>query len=127
MLLAPISTGKFKYEHLTDSPQNLEEIKSFTVTRETGRGLERYLKEIAEHDEYAHSNRTYLVRDKKTNEIAAYFSLRTGSFTLKRTTQDGEDESKYTVPSRGTFQLRGELRLSRAASRYKEARGTCIS
>ena len=99
MLLAPISNEKYKYEHLTASPHNLEEIKSFTVTRETGRGLERYLKEIAEHDEYVYSNRTYLVRDKDTGEIVAYFSLRTGSFTLKRTTQDGEDESKYTVPS----------------------------
>ena len=39
------------------------------------------------------------MRDKKTNEIAAYFSLRTGSFTPKKTTQDGEDESKNTVSS----------------------------
>ena len=99
MLLAPISNEKFKYEHLTASTHNLEEIKSFTVTRETGRGLERYLKEIAEQDEHARANRTYIVRDKKTNEIAVYFSLRTGSFTPKRTTQDGEDESKNTVPS----------------------------
>ena len=82
MLLAPISNEKFKYEHLSARPHNLEEIKSFTVTRHTGRGLERYLKKIAEQDEHAHSNRTYLVRDKDTDEIAAYFSLRTGSFTL---------------------------------------------
>ena len=99
MLLAPISNANFKYEHLFAHPHNLEEIKSFTVTRETGRGLERYLKEIAEHDEYANTNRTYLVRDKKTNEIAAYFSLRTGSFTLKEPEQSDEEGGKYTVPS----------------------------
>lgn len=99
MLLAPISNEKFKYEHLIANPQNLEEIKAFFVSKPTGKGLERYLKSMAELEEYSRSNRTYLVRDKETNEIAAYFSLRTGSFTLKEPEQSDDDASKYTVPS----------------------------
>ncbi len=99
MLLAPIENEKFKYEHLIATTQNLEEIKSFFVEKETGKGLERYLKLMAEPEEYNGGNRTYLVRDKGTNEIAAYFSLRTGSFTLKEQGTGDDDASKYTVPS----------------------------
>ncbi len=99
MLLATIIDKKFRYEHLLASPKSLEEIKSFTVAKPTGKGLEHYLKSMAELEEYNRSNRTYLVRDKETNEIAAYFSLRTGSFTLKEPEQNDEDECKYTVSS----------------------------
>ena len=99
MLLAPIVNEKFRYEHLVSNPKNLEDIKSFFVEKKTGKGLENYLKTLAEAEEYDRSNRTYLVRDKETNEIAAYFSLHTGSFTLKDTEQSDEDAEKYTVPS----------------------------
>ena len=99
MLLAKIDDELFQYEHLFASPNNLEEIKSFTVAQPTGKGLERYLKLMAEQEEYNGGNRTYLVRDKETNEIAAYFSLHTGSFTLKDPNQNDDDASKYTVPS----------------------------
>ena len=99
MLLAPIVNEKFRYEHLVSNPKNLEDIKSFFVEKKTGKGLENYLKTLAEAEEYDRSNRTYLVRDKETNEIAAYFSLHTGSFTLKDTEQSDEDAEKYSVPS----------------------------
>ena len=72
MLLAPIVNEKFRYEHLVSNPKNLEDIKSFFVAKKTGKGLENYLKTLAEAEEYDRSNRTYLVRDKETNEIAAY-------------------------------------------------------
>ncbi len=97
MLTAPIENENFKYEHLLSSLQNLEEIKSFSVAKETGKGLEFYLKERAEAEERTGGNRTYLVRDKETNEIAAYFSLHTGSFTIKSV--DNGDEIQYTIPS----------------------------
>ncbi len=99
MLLAPINDKKFKIEHLLSSTSNLEDIKSFFVAKKTGKGLENYLKNLAEAEEYDRSNRTYLVRDKETYEIAAYFSLHTGSFTLKTSEQTDEDAEKYTVPS----------------------------
>ncbi|MBO4508650.1 MAG: hypothetical protein J5747_08430 [Spirochaetaceae bacterium] len=99
MLLAPINDKKFKIEHLLSSTSNLEDIKSFFVAKKTGKGLENYLKTLAEAEEYDRSNRTYLVRDKETYEIAAYFSLHTGSFTLKTSEQTDDEAEKYTVPS----------------------------
>ena len=82
MLIAKIEDKKFRLEHLLSSPNSLNDIKSFYVEKQTGKGLERYIKDFAESEEYEGSNRTYLVRDKVTDEIAAYFSLHTGSFTL---------------------------------------------
>lgn len=99
MLLAPINNEKFRYEHLLSNPKNLDDLQSFVVEKKSGKGLERYIKMLAEPEEYERSNRTYLVRDKETNEIAAYFSLHTGSFTLREKGQTDEDASKYTVPS----------------------------
>ncbi len=99
MLLTPIEDKKFRHEHLLSSPSNLDDIQSFEVDKKSGKGLERYIKMLAEPEEYERSNRTYLVRDKVTNEIAAYYSLHTGSFTLKEKGQTDEDASKYTVPS----------------------------
>ena len=58
MLLAKIDDELFQYEHLFASPNNLEEIKSFTVVQPTGKGLERYLKLMAEQEEYNGGNRT---------------------------------------------------------------------
>lgn len=39
MLLAPVENEKFRYEHLISTPQNLEEIKTFTVAKQTGKGF----------------------------------------------------------------------------------------
>ena len=44
--------------------------------------MERYIKELAESDEKDGSARTYLVKDKFSHEIVAYFSLKTGLFTI---------------------------------------------
>ena len=99
MLIAQIEDKRFRLEHLLSSPNSLNDIKSFYVEKQSGKGLERYIKNYAESEEYEGSNRTYLVRDKITYEIAAYFSLHTGSFTLKDLGQSNEDASKYTVPS----------------------------
>ena len=99
MLLAPVNDKKFRHEHLFASPKVMENIESFYVAKSTGKGLEKYIKFHAEAEEINRSNRTYLVRDKETNEIAAYYSLHTGSFTLKEPGQKGDDSSKYTVPS----------------------------
>ena len=54
-----------------------------------GKGLERYLKYQAIVEEKANLSRTYLVLDKESNEIAAYFTLRTGLITLKAGSGDG--------------------------------------
>lgn len=101
MFKAPIETDLYVYEHLFESPVNLEDIKTFVVDKPTGKGLEFYLKNMAEYEERKHSNRTYLVRDKKTKELAGYFSLRTGLFTLDsgREKESDDDITFYSVPS----------------------------
>lgn len=68
----------FYYEHLLDSTENLELIKSFYVKEKYGKGLESYLKKNAYNDEIRDEARTYLVKDKKTKELVGYFSLKAG-------------------------------------------------
>ncbi|MBQ6780826.1 MAG: hypothetical protein IJP62_06295 [Treponema sp.] len=101
MLFIPIESDRFTYEHLFDRKKNLAEIQQFTIDKPTGKGLEFYLKNMAEYEERKRSNRTYLVRDKNTDEIAGYFSLRTGLFTLDsgREKESDDDITFYSVPS----------------------------
>ncbi|MBS7266860.1 MAG: hypothetical protein KIG83_10460 [Treponema sp.] len=75
MIFLPLETELFYYEHLLDSSDNLQLIQDFCVTNTSGYGLERYIKELAESDEKDGSARTYLVKDRFTHEIVAYFSL----------------------------------------------------
>lgn len=82
MIFLPIETELFYYEHLLDSSDNLRLIKEFCVANESGFGLERYLKEFAQQDEESGAARTYLVKDKITHEIVAYYSLKSGLFTV---------------------------------------------
>ena len=82
MIFLPLETELFYYEHLLDSSDNLQLIQEFCVTNTSGYGLERYIKELAESDEKDGSARTYLVKDRFTHEIVAYFSLKTGLFTI---------------------------------------------
>lgn len=77
-----LETELFYYEHLLDSSENLRLIQDFCITNSSGYGLERYIKELAESDEKDGSVRTYLVKDKFTHEVVAYFSLKTGLFTI---------------------------------------------
>ena len=68
MILFDIESENFVYEHLQRTQINLSD-----KVRETAFGLECYLKDDAENDENLNMSRTYLIRDKFTNEIAAYF------------------------------------------------------
>ncbi len=43
MLIAKIEDKKFRLEHLLSSPNSLNDIKSFYVEKQTGKGLERYI------------------------------------------------------------------------------------
>lgn len=71
-------------EPLLEKEENLESIQKFYVAQETGLGLEKYLKEQAVFDELSHEARTYLVKDKMSDEIVGYFSLKTGTVALRR-------------------------------------------
>lgn len=90
----PIESKIYTYEHLLDSEENLELIKNFTVDAKAGRGLEGFLKHIAAQEEQDDLNRTYLVKSKRHNELAGYFSLRNGLFTLEI-----ENDKFHAVPA----------------------------
>lgn len=79
----PLETEIFTYEHLLDSKENVSLIKSFFVDKQSGKGLEIYLKDYAAFDEESNNNKTFLVKDKFSNEIAGYFSLKTGLITVQ--------------------------------------------
>ncbi len=79
----PIETEIFTYEHLLDSEENISCIKKFFVEKESGKGLEIYLKDYAQTDEKNNNNKTFLVKDKFSKEIAGYFSLKTGLITVQ--------------------------------------------
>lgn len=68
----------FYCEGLLENSENIQLIQSCHVARETGIGLEVYLKNFAISDELNHQARTYLVKDKKTAELVGYFSLKAG-------------------------------------------------
>lgn len=94
MMFLPLENELFYCQHLFDSEINIQEIQKFSVDQKTGKGLERYLKEAAADGEKEGSARTYLVKSKITHEVAAYFTLRSGLFTVKIS-----DEYFYTIPS----------------------------
>ena len=88
-MILDIEHSLFYYEHLFDNPNNLEQIKDFAIRERSGYGLELYLKQTSAFDEENQLNSTYLVKDKKTNEIVGYFSVKAGLFTVESSTIDG--------------------------------------
>ena len=83
MIYFPLETKLFTYQHILDVEQNLVDIKKFSVNQPSGKGLENYIRNYAVSDEEASYARTYLVKNKITHEIASYFTLKTGLFTLE--------------------------------------------
>ena len=75
-------TPAFSVEHLFDTPNNQTLINDFKVSNDA-LGLEIYLKNQSVDDENNKMSRTYLVKDKITEELVGYFSLKTGLITLQ--------------------------------------------
>ena len=84
MMLSNINFANesFYCEHLLEREINEFLIQNFTVKNPKGDNLVRYLKYFAAQSESVNENRTYLIKDKSTDEIAGYFALRNGLFTL---------------------------------------------
>ena len=57
-------------------------LASFVIKRESGVGLEQYLKMCAVEEEKIGEARTYLVLDKETGELVGYFTLKTGMVSI---------------------------------------------
>lgn len=90
----PIKTETFYYQHLFDSEDNIQSIRNFSVSQKSGKGLEEYLKVLSASEEDDNIARTYLVKDNETHEVASYFTLKSGLFTLELS-----ENQFYTVPS----------------------------
>lgn len=84
----------FTYEHLFDSPKNKILIQDFSIGNPAGENLGVFLKDLAPYSEKINADRTYLVKDKLTEELAGFFSLRNGLFALRK-----EDDSVLSIPS----------------------------
>ena len=54
--------------------------------------MEIFLKESASTEEESNCNRTYVVRDNNTEEIAAYFSLKAGLFSIEADMSENSDD-----------------------------------
>ena len=94
MMTPNITDETFTYEHLFDSLENETLIKDFTVKNPAGKNLAVFIKELAPLHERNNSERVYLVKDKNTHELAGYFALRNGLFTVQL-----ENGSVWTVPA----------------------------
>ena len=73
----------FYCENILADQNNLRLIRSFYISKETGLGLEYYLKKVAVADELNHQARTYLIKEKKTGSLVGYFSLKAGTVATK--------------------------------------------
>ena len=87
------SNKLFFCEHLFDRENVIYEIRNgFSISNKSGKGLEIFLKESASIEEESNCNRTYVVRDNNTEEIAAYFSLKAGLFSIEADMSENSDD-----------------------------------
>ncbi len=80
----------FACAHLGASDLDEKDIMQFTVKYPTGQGLVRYIQLRAFSDEDRGIMRTYIVRDRRSNELVAYFSLKAGLISLNEGIENDE-------------------------------------
>ena len=91
--LSELKNESFYCEHFLESKANTLLVQRFSVKNPSGKNLALFLKELAAQNEIDNENRTYLVKDRTTGEVAGYFALRNGLFTI----QPGDD--MLTIPA----------------------------
>ncbi len=79
--LEDLNTELYEICHL--SKYDTKGIDEFRINRPEGTGLEVYLKHAALVEENEGTSRTYLIKDKNSEQIVAYFTLRTGLITVR--------------------------------------------
>ena len=83
-----LDSAEFNLRHLTGSADDRHRIAAFSAGK-NALGLERYLKESSIDHELAGENRTYLVLDAITDELACYFTLRSGLIPVPENSGEG--------------------------------------
>ncbi|SEA89769.1 hypothetical protein SAMN05216349_1476 [Oribacterium sp. KHPX15] len=96
-----IQTRTFYCDHIAEKDKS--DIENFKVRDpNVAAGLENYIKSIALSDEAIGAMRTYLVRDLVTDELVAYFSLKSGMVSINEReilNEEGKLETTFdTVP-----------------------------
>ena len=86
----------FIAEHLALTPSNWELISEFKSKHSQAQGLVTYLKTGAADEESLNLQRTYLVKDSHTKELAAFFSLKAGSVMIPKA-MPNDKEKDYNV------------------------------
>lgn len=82
----------FYCHHIGDA--DIADVMKFSSLNKKGKGLEDYLKRHAFPDEDNGMMRTYLVRSRFTDELVAYFSLKTGHVSINEYYYIDEGQSK---------------------------------
>lgn len=85
-------------EHLAASEDNFNQIMRFTPKYEPGFLVVEHLKRGAYALEDEEVQRTYLVKDATSGEIAAYFSLKAGSFYAGESKQENSPTGYSVLP-----------------------------
>ena len=94
-----VRAGSLFYCHPLSDPRDsdIRDIALFTPVSSKGRGVIEYLQRQALADEDANLMRTYLVRDKDSDELAGFFSLKAGLVSLDEA-RTGDVAEFDTVP-----------------------------
>lgn len=88
----------FICENLVASEDNFNQIMDFVPKYESGFFVVEHLKRSAFAYEDEEIQRTYLVKDASTGEIAAYFSLKAGSFYAGESKQENSPTGFNVLP-----------------------------
>ena len=83
--------------HINDSHLNDEDLKNFAVKHKEGQGLVDYLIFYSGVEEQLGLMRTYIVRDKNTNEFVGYFSLKAGMVSYHESGATNEFDTRPGV------------------------------
>lgn len=78
-------------EHI--SRDDWDSLQSFTSAHSDGGFLADYIKENAFLDEEEGFARTYIVRDRESNDVVAYFSLKSGFVAINE--EEGEEQTEF--------------------------------
>lgn len=106
------------YSLSQSTDRDTRDIESFQPIDEGGIGLVRYLQRMAFADERNGDMRTYLVRDKETEELVGYFSLKAGLVSIDESDSVGRG-SFDTMPAveLANYAINGNYRDAHPSSR----------
>ncbi|WP_155839567.1 hypothetical protein [Butyrivibrio proteoclasticus] len=114
----------FYCEHLVLTRKTMQDIDDFRVTNSEGKGLLEYLQNNAYHDEKLGAQRIYLVRDMITDELVAFFGLKTGMVSQNERAVKIDNEERIVFDMISGIEL-AELAVNDIYIRHNPASKGC--